>query len=169
MSVHGSKGLEFKYVFVVNMVEERFPTRRRGDGLEVPTELIHEQVTTGDAHYQEERRLFYVAVTRARKQLFLTYPMTVGTDVLMFQAPSTFLEEVPQALFDRVELREPGQAKPARRTAWSWDESGSPAWEETVIEQDRFGNRSKLTSGTPTAWKKSPPSKEIPSSLLKDV
>jgi DNA helicase-2/ATP-dependent DNA helicase PcrA len=153
-TIHQAKGLEWHTVFVIHLADQSFPSRRalaEADGLE------------------EERRLFYVAVTRARKQLFLTYPMTVGTDVLMFQAPSTFLEEVPQALFDRVELREPGQAKPARRTAWSWDESGSPAWEETVIEQDRFGNRSKLTSGTPTAWKKSPPSKEIPSSLLKDV
>lgn len=78
MSVHGSKGLEFKYVFVVNMVEERFPTRRRGDGLEVPTALIHEQLTTGDAHYQEERRLFYVAATRARDGLYLTSAENYG-------------------------------------------------------------------------------------------
>lgn len=78
MSVHGSKGLEFKYVFVVNMVEERFPTRRRGDGLEIPAELIHEQVATGDAHYQEERRLFYVAATRARDALFLTSAENYG-------------------------------------------------------------------------------------------
>lgn len=78
MSVHGSKGLEFKYVFVVNMVEERFPTRRRGEGLEIPAELIHEQAATGDAHYQEERRLFYVAATRARDGLFLTSAENYG-------------------------------------------------------------------------------------------
>ncbi len=72
MTVHGSKGLEFKYVFLINMVEERFPTRRKGKGIEVPIELIHEQPPEGDIHYQEERRLFYVGLTRAKEQLFLT-------------------------------------------------------------------------------------------------
>lgn len=78
MSVHGSKGLEFRYVFVVNLVEERFPTRRRGDGLEIPTALVHESLVTGDAHYQEERRLFYVAATRARDALYLTSAANYG-------------------------------------------------------------------------------------------
>ncbi len=71
MTVHGSKGLEFKYVFVVNLVEGRFPTRRRGGDIEIPEELIHEILPEGDAHYQEERRLFYVAVTRAKHHLYL--------------------------------------------------------------------------------------------------
>ena len=78
MRVHGSKGLEFKYVFVVNMVEERFPTRRRGEGLEIPAALIHEQAATGDANYQEERRLFYVAATRASDVLYLTSAENYG-------------------------------------------------------------------------------------------
>jgi DNA helicase II / ATP-dependent DNA helicase PcrA len=70
MTVHGSKGLEFKYVFVVNCVEERFPTRRRGGEIELPEELIKEELPEGDYHYQEERRLFYVAMTRAKEKLF---------------------------------------------------------------------------------------------------
>lgn len=70
MTVHASKGLEFKYVFIVNLVEERFPARRRGGDIDIPIELIHEQLPEGDAHYQEERRLFYVAVTRAKEQVF---------------------------------------------------------------------------------------------------
>jgi DNA helicase-2/ATP-dependent DNA helicase PcrA len=71
MTVHGAKGLEFSYVFIVNLVEERFPTRRRGESIELPTELVNEQLPSGDAHYQEERRLFYVALTRAKEKLFL--------------------------------------------------------------------------------------------------
>ncbi|MFH0857851.1 MAG: ATP-dependent DNA helicase [Candidatus Magasanikbacteria bacterium] len=72
MTIHGAKGLEYKYVFVVNMVEERMPTRRRGPGIEIPIALIKEHLPEGDIHYQEERRLFYVAMTRAKEKLFLT-------------------------------------------------------------------------------------------------
>ncbi|MFA5813861.1 MAG: ATP-dependent DNA helicase, partial [Patescibacteria group bacterium] len=72
MTVHGAKGLEFKYVFVVNLVEERFPSRKRSDSIEIPLALVKEQLPEGDSHYQEERRLFYVAMTRAKECLYLT-------------------------------------------------------------------------------------------------
>ena len=72
MTVHGAKGLEFRYVFVVNLVEERFPTRRRSDAIDIPLPLVKEQLPEGDSHYQEERRLMYVATTRAKEGLYLT-------------------------------------------------------------------------------------------------
>ncbi len=72
LTVHAAKGLEFKYVFAVNLVEDRFPSRDRGDGIEIPLALIKEQLPEGDSHWQEERRLFYVAMTRARERLYLT-------------------------------------------------------------------------------------------------
>ncbi|MFA4831545.1 MAG: ATP-dependent DNA helicase, partial [Patescibacteria group bacterium] len=72
MTVHGAKGLEFKYVFVVNLIEERFPSRKRSDSIEIPLALVKEQLPEGDSHYQEERRLFYVAMTRAKECLYLT-------------------------------------------------------------------------------------------------
>jgi len=71
LTVHSAKGLEFKYVFVVNLVEDRFPTRIRGEAIEMPIELIKESLPEGDGHFQEERRLFYVAITRAKEKLFL--------------------------------------------------------------------------------------------------
>lgn len=72
MTVHAAKGLEWPIVFVVNMVNERFPTRRRSESLPIPSELIKERLPEGDYHLQEERRLFYVGATRAKEQLFLT-------------------------------------------------------------------------------------------------
>jgi DNA helicase II / ATP-dependent DNA helicase PcrA len=78
MTVHGSKGLEFDHVFVVNMVADRFPSRRRGDAIPLPDGLIKEVLPSGDAHIQEERRLCYVACTRARHTLTLTSAKTYG-------------------------------------------------------------------------------------------
>lgn len=73
LTTHGAKGLEFDYVFVVNTVKGRFPSARRSDTFDVPATLTNEIYPEGDFHLQEERRLFYVAMTRARKQLFITH------------------------------------------------------------------------------------------------
>jgi DNA helicase-2/ATP-dependent DNA helicase PcrA len=72
MTVHSSKGLEFKYVFLVNMVDKRFPVIGRREQIEIPKELIKEIIPKEDVHLQEERRLCYVAMTRAKKGLFFT-------------------------------------------------------------------------------------------------
>ncbi len=72
MTAHSAKGLEFKYVFVVNLVDRRFPSSDRREQIEVPRELVKEILPEGDAHLEEERRLFYVAMTRAKQGLYLT-------------------------------------------------------------------------------------------------
>lgn len=72
MTVHGSKGLEFKFVFLVHLVNRRFPTVKRGDPIPLPEGIIKEELTEGDWHLEEERRLFYVGVTRAKKGVFFT-------------------------------------------------------------------------------------------------
>jgi DNA helicase-2/ATP-dependent DNA helicase PcrA len=72
MTIHGAKGLEFKYVFLVNMVDRRFPTDQRKDPIELPDALIKDIKPIGDVHLQEERRLCYVAMTRAKKELYFT-------------------------------------------------------------------------------------------------
>lgn len=71
-TVHASKGLEYQVVFIVNCVSDRFPGRHRRDPLPLPVELIKESLPEGDFHLQEERRLFYVAATRAKNYLFMT-------------------------------------------------------------------------------------------------
>jgi len=72
MTVHSSKGLEFKYVFVANLVDRRFPTIQRRDVIEIPVDLVNEVLPEGDVHLEEERRLMYVAMTRAKNGLFFT-------------------------------------------------------------------------------------------------
>ena len=72
LTVHQSKGLEFKAVFLVNLVAGRFPSRERKEKIPLPESLIKEILPEGDFHLQEERRLFYVAATRARDRLFFS-------------------------------------------------------------------------------------------------
>jgi len=72
MTVHGAKGLEFKYVFIANLVDKKFPSTGKSDPIELPDKLIKEIIPEGDAHLEEERRLFYVAVTRAKSGLYFS-------------------------------------------------------------------------------------------------
>lgn len=72
LTVHKSKGLEFPIVFLVSLVSDSFPTRKRAEQLPIPEELIKESLPEGDWHLQEERRLFYVGMTRAKETLYLT-------------------------------------------------------------------------------------------------
>lgn len=78
MTVHAAKGLEFKYVWIVNLVDRRFPIDDRADPLTLPESLIKEILPEGDIHTQEERRLLYVAMTRAKKGLYLTSAADYG-------------------------------------------------------------------------------------------
>jgi len=78
MTVHASKGLEFPVVFMINLVGGRFPTRNRKDIIDLPDAIIKEMLPSGDVHIQEERRLFYVGMTRAEKYLYMTNAASYG-------------------------------------------------------------------------------------------
>lgn len=73
LTAHGAKGLEFKYVFIINCVNQRFPSSKKREPFFIPEDLTKEIYPEGDYRLQEERRLFYVAMTRAQKKLFITY------------------------------------------------------------------------------------------------
>lgn len=86
MTVHTAKGLEYPIVFVSGLEENIFP---------------HQNSIFSESGIEEERRLMYVAVTRARKLLYLTYAssrMSFGTT--SYNAPSRFIEEIPTELVD---------------------------------------------------------------------
>jgi DNA helicase-2/ATP-dependent DNA helicase PcrA len=87
LTVHKAKGLEFPIVFLVGAVEEKFPVRRRREPLELPPDLVRDAATAGDAHLMEERRLFYVAMTRAKEELVLTSAIDYGTARLRGRRP----------------------------------------------------------------------------------
>lgn len=78
LTIHSAKGLEFPVVFLVNLVSQRFPTIARKEQIPLPENLIKEVLPSGDYHLQEERRLFYVGMTRARDLLFFTAAQYYG-------------------------------------------------------------------------------------------
>jgi DNA helicase-2/ATP-dependent DNA helicase PcrA len=91
-SVHQAKGLEYHTVFVIWLTDGMFPSTR--------------SLETRDA-IEEERRLFYVAITRARDELYLTYPhmRLSGGFGDIFQRPSRFLKEIPTELVEDWQIR----------------------------------------------------------------
>ena len=94
-TIHQAKGLEFDVVFIIMLCDGLFPSAR--------------SVKTRDGE-EEERRLFYVALTRARDELYLSYPSrrsaSWDTDDTV-QLPSRFLKELPKELIDEWNLRSP--------------------------------------------------------------
>ena len=89
MTLYQAKGLEFPIVFVPNLLDGEWPVREQSDGL-FPRHLLREAVPPGDIHTDEERRLLYVAMTRAQDRLILT---THGGSTAQKQ-PSRFVAEI---------------------------------------------------------------------------
>jgi DNA helicase-2/ATP-dependent DNA helicase PcrA len=143
-TIHQAKGLEWDTVIVVHLANQSFPNRRA---------MFEEN------QIEEERRLFYVATTRARQNLFLTYPMTIGHESLMLVEPSLFIEELSPRLFERVEVREPSASRQreARSSDWAWED----AWSEPAIYLDSQGERSDAAPSA-NKWKQSPGQKKDP-------
>jgi DNA helicase-2/ATP-dependent DNA helicase PcrA len=95
-TIHQAKGLEWTVVFVIHLTNGSFPNERalkENNGLE------------------EERRLFYVAITRAKEHLYLTYPMTGGHYGDFLVTPSLFLDEIKRDLLDDRSLLSVGRGQ----------------------------------------------------------
>ena len=78
LTAHNAKGLEFPVVFLAHLVEGRFPRYRQTSGLPFPPELKRGIPEDSEDHYREERRLFYVGMTRARDRLVMTHAVDYG-------------------------------------------------------------------------------------------
>ena len=87
MTIHSAKGLEFKYVFLAGMEEGLFPS--------------YMSVSTGDEEIEEERRLAYVGITRAKESLTLSCARSrMINGQTQYNPPSRFIHEIPRNLFD---------------------------------------------------------------------
>jgi DNA helicase-2/ATP-dependent DNA helicase PcrA len=93
-TIHQAKGLEFEVVFVIMLCDGLFPSARS---------------TESNDGEEEERRLFYVSITRAKNELYLTYPQMRGgfgnSGVDTYHSPSRFLSEIPKGLMNEWNLR----------------------------------------------------------------
>jgi DNA helicase-2/ATP-dependent DNA helicase PcrA len=119
---------------VIHLVHGGFPAREKPRVLEFPGELMKEQLPSGDFHIQEERRLFYVALTRARDRLTLT---TVSAKR---SKPSPFLDDILMApAVQRADVQQlaPERAAPAAATA----AVGAGAQGADLFEQERAQSR----------------------------
>lgn len=127
-TVHQAKGLEWHTVFLIHLLEGFFPSPRALDE------------SGGE---EEERRIFYVAMTRARDELYLSYPIIRpgGYGASVMQQPSRFLQELPQDLFETWQLEEeevavPSAARVPADAGDSYDPNVDPLWddEEPIVE-----------------------------------
>lgn len=104
MTIHAAKGLEFPYVFIVGLEENLFPSQ-----LSINTR----------SELEEERRLFYVALTRAEKKAFLTYAASrYRWGNVVYSSPSRFIDEIGADFIDKPEV--------SQKPDFEWDEP----WEE---------------------------------------
>jgi DNA helicase II / ATP-dependent DNA helicase PcrA len=110
MTLHNAKGLEYPIVFMIGCEEGVFPHSRALD----------------EGGLEEERRLCYVGITRAQRDLYLTYARTRNVfGARSFGAPSRFIGEIPDGLTDR-EQQQPRGLAGVRARATSWISAGSP-------------------------------------------
>ncbi len=96
LTMHKSKGKEFPVVFVTDMAKNRFPLRYREKPFRIPKELLQGESRmedTKEMHDEEERRLFYVAITRTMERLYMIQPIRYGKNVRDTN-PSRFLVEL---------------------------------------------------------------------------
>ena len=125
MTVHQAKGLEFPYVFVIGLSEGIFPSMR----------TIREYKKNGE---EEERRLMYVAVTRAQRALFLTESEGYNVSTKMSKYPSRFLAEIRRDMFVTEGVMP--------ESLWRGTENM-----RHVLDEERWGSRVEASEGDPFA------------------
>lgn len=130
MTAHKSKGLEFEYVFLVKCIDGKWGNPRKSDPLTLPPNILSEQKYDQIPENEDERRLFYVALTRAKRKVFISYahhyPLLDKTAAI----PAAFIGEIDPALVQKEDtsvweekaqaaltaLWQPATASPERET-----------------------------------------------------
>ena len=139
MTVHGAKGLEFYYVFIVGAEENIFPSYR--------------SMEEGVEKVEEERRLFYVAMTRAMKKLHICFArgrMLFGQ--VKFNGPSRFIDEIPKHFYSWKQLGLPENTKALKnsvkktRGESTYQSSSSPYQKGRRIRHGIYGKGKVVSS-----------------------
>lgn len=142
MTIHASKGLEFPYVFVVGLEEELFPSMHASQS---KTEL------------EEERRLFYVAVTRAEKQCYLSYSESrYKWGNLIYSQPSRFIQEIDEVYLDTSRTA----ARTSKQPGFSFPDPGA-GWQQRSVSRNLQGSASRTTSVPSTPPKRFKPANTV--------
>ena len=135
MTIHLAKGLEFPFVFIVGMEEDLFPSAM---SLNTRSEL------------EEERRLFYVALTRAEERAFLSYTLSrYRWGKLIDAEPSRFIEEIDAQYLHTIKPKEAYQYKPLMDTSIF---GGEPQPKRSF--QPQISKEKTISTPTPTQLKK---------------
>ena len=135
MTLHSAKGLEFPNVFMIGMEENLFPSMRSRDD---------------PARMEEERRLCYVGITRARERLYLSHASRrMLYNQMQFNDRSRFIDDIPARLIEDVSERRGGFA-PSRQDGWQSGQWRQPAWSK--------GSSFAQKPETASAWKPRPQS-----------
>ncbi len=148
MTIHSAKGLEFDVVFLVNMVSQRFPTIERKEQIPIPDALIKEVLPVGDFHTEEERRLCYVGMTRARDYLFFTAAKYYGEGKREKKLSPFIPEAVGEEAASKVTYQEPASTK--QLSFLDWEPSSAKASEdkEAVRQSISYLSYSQLNTFT---------------------
>ncbi len=156
MTMHSAKGLEFNNVYIVGVEEELFPSKM---SFESPEDM------------EEERRLFYVAITRARKRVNISYALNRykwGTPSTC--QPSRFLLDIDQKFLEMPEDtmgRRPAK-KPDRENAWDFDYAGKSRSPVNSVSKSYPASTSKPVTGKPVMIpRKAVPMRKTPSEDFK--
>jgi len=102
MTAHKSKGLEFEYVFMIHLTDKHWGNKAKKELIKLPQGILKTKATK-EENDEEERRLFYVSLTRAKKHVFLTFADSYGeTNNLSLTVPSKFISEIPKELLTEI-------------------------------------------------------------------
>lgn len=118
MTIHSAKGLEFPVVFLVNLVSQRFPSMERKEQIPIPDGVVKEILPSGDFHTQEERRLFYVGMTRARDVLYVTAAKYYGEGKREKKLSPFIQEAIGEGVIPEAIYHEPGGDKQLSFLDW---------------------------------------------------
>jgi len=123
MTVHGAKGLEFPQVFLLRVNNRAFPATERSRVFEFPMELMKEGSPAEQFHIQEERRLFYVALTRAEERLTITTVTEKKGKVPVFIEDIVMEPAIKRQDVRQIMPKLPAAGKEDRATEDHWEDA----------------------------------------------